>query len=67
MKELESLWKETKEKFDQLEKSLVDCYIAFLREVARVYLQQSRRMPANQPHALKAVKKFKMILTMIRS
>lgn len=24
-------------------------------------------MPANKPHALKAVKKFKMILTMIRS
>lgn len=24
-------------------------------------------MPANQPHALKAVEKFKMILTMIRS
>jgi quercetin dioxygenase-like cupin family protein len=24
-------------------------------------------MPANQPHALKAVQKFKMILTMIRS
>lgn len=24
-------------------------------------------MPANQPHAVKAVKKFKMILTMIRS
>ena len=24
-------------------------------------------MPANQPHALKAVKKFKMLLTMIRS
>jgi quercetin dioxygenase-like cupin family protein len=24
-------------------------------------------IPANQPHALKAVKKFKMILTMIRS
>jgi len=24
-------------------------------------------MPANQPHSLKAVKKFKMILTMIRS
>ena len=23
-------------------------------------------MPANQPHALKAVKKFKMVLTMIR-
>jgi quercetin dioxygenase-like cupin family protein len=24
-------------------------------------------MPANKPHALKAIKKFKMILTMIRS
>ncbi len=24
-------------------------------------------MPANQPHALKAIKRFKMILTMIRS
>ncbi len=24
-------------------------------------------MPANQPHALKAVKKFKMLLTMIRA
>lgn len=24
-------------------------------------------MPANQPHALKAIKKFKMLLTMIRS
>jgi hypothetical protein len=24
-------------------------------------------MPANQPHVLKAVKKFKMILTMIKS
>ncbi len=24
-------------------------------------------MPANQPHALRAVKKFKMILTMVRS
>jgi len=24
-------------------------------------------MPANQPHALKAVKRFKMVLTMIRS
>jgi quercetin dioxygenase-like cupin family protein len=24
-------------------------------------------MPANQPHALKAIKKFKMLLIMIRS
>ena len=44
-KELKSLWKETKEKFDQLEKSLVDCYIAFLREVAKVYLQLAAKSP----------------------
>lgn len=44
MKELESFWKETKEQFDKLEKSLVDCYIGFLREVAKVYLQQGRRV-----------------------
>lgn len=44
MKALESVWKETKEKFDKLEKELVDCYIAFLREVARFYLQQSRKV-----------------------
>ncbi|MDI6754233.1 MAG: hypothetical protein QME78_07540 [Thermodesulfobacteriota bacterium] len=44
MKVLESLWKETKEKFDQLEKELVECYIAFLREVARIYLQQERKV-----------------------
>ena len=33
------------------------------------YLKQGEMiiMPANEPHALKAVKKFKMILTMIRS
>jgi hypothetical protein len=44
VKDLESVWKETKEKFDKLEKELVDCYIAFLREVARFYLQQSRKV-----------------------
>jgi len=44
MKHLESLWNETKQKFDRLEKSLIDCYIAFLREVARVYLKQGRRV-----------------------
>ncbi len=33
------------------------------------YLTQGEMvmMPANQPHALKAVKRFKMLLTMIRS
>ncbi len=44
MKTLESLWKETKEQFDKLEKSLIDCYIDFLKEVAKVYLQQGRRV-----------------------
>jgi len=34
-----------------------------------LYLKEGEMviMPANQPHALRAVKKFKMILTMIRS
>ena len=33
------------------------------------YLKQNEMiiMPANEPHALKAVKRFKMLLTMIRS
>jgi len=43
MKPLEPLWKETKEKFDKLESALIDCYIDFLREVARIYLEQGRR------------------------
>jgi quercetin dioxygenase-like cupin family protein len=33
----------------------------------RVIQGQLILMPANQPHALKALKRFKMILTMIRS
>ena len=33
----------------------------------RVMKGQLILMPANQPHALKALKRFKMILTMIRS
>ncbi len=44
MKALESLWKDTKERFDKVEESLVDCYIAFLREVAKIYLEQNRRV-----------------------
>ena len=44
VKALESLWKETKERFDKVEKSLVDCYITFLREVAKVFLEQDRRV-----------------------
>jgi len=44
MRPLESLWKETEEKFDKLEKALIDCYIDFLREVARSYLEESRRV-----------------------
>ena len=44
LKDLESLWKETKERFDKHEKALVDCYITFLREVAKTYLQQGRKV-----------------------
>jgi|LGVE01.1.fsa_nt_gb hypothetical protein len=44
MKPLESLWQETKQKFDKLEKALVNDYIAFLREVAKIYIEQSRRV-----------------------
>jgi len=44
MRPLESLWKETEEKFDKLEKALIDCYIDFLREVARSYLEESRKV-----------------------
>jgi hypothetical protein len=44
MKPLESLWQETKQKFDKLEKALVNNYIAFLREVAKIYIKQSRRV-----------------------
>ena len=44
MKELKSLWEKTKKKRDKLEKSLVGCYIAFLRQVAIVYLKQGKRV-----------------------
>lgn len=44
MKELESLWKETKGQFDKLEQALVNHYITFLREVAKVYLKKGRRV-----------------------
>ena len=44
MKPLESLWQESKQKFDKLEKALVDNYNAFLREVARIYIEQNRRV-----------------------
>ena len=44
MKPLESFWQETKQKFDKLEKALIDGYIDFLREVARIYIEQSRRV-----------------------
>jgi hypothetical protein len=44
MQDLTSLYKETKERFDNLEKGLVDCYIDFLRKVAKYYLQRGRRV-----------------------
>lgn len=44
MKESKYLWKETKKRCNKLENSLVDCYVAFLRQVAKVYLKQGRRV-----------------------
>lgn len=44
MQNFKSLWKKTKTRFDSLEKELVDCYIVFLREVAKFYLQKGRRV-----------------------
>lgn len=44
MKNLRSLWKKSKTRFDGLGKELVDCYVSFLREVAKYYLQQGRRV-----------------------
>lgn len=44
VKDLESLWKETKQQFDKLEKALVDSYITFLREVVKIYLKQGRKV-----------------------
>jgi hypothetical protein len=44
MRDLTSLYKEAKERFDNLEKELVDCYIDFLRKVAKYYLQRGRRV-----------------------
>lgn len=41
--------------------------IAVAGKLHRVVEGELILMPANQPHALKAVKRFKMILTMIRS
>lgn len=42
MKNFQPVWRKTKKRFDSLEKELVDCYISFLREVAKYYLQQGR-------------------------
>ena len=44
MEALKSFWKETKVRFDELEKALIDCYLTFLREVAKIYLEQGRKV-----------------------
>jgi hypothetical protein len=41
---LKSLWDDTKERFNSLEAELTECYVSFLREVARYYLQKGRRV-----------------------
>jgi hypothetical protein len=50
MQDLKLFWRATKERFDSLEKELIDCYIAFLREVARFYLQQGKRVFFKENH-----------------
>ena len=42
--ELKALWKNTRRRFDSLESELVECYVSFLREAAKYYLQQGRRV-----------------------
>lgn len=44
MNDLKILWNDTKTACDELEQALVDRYIGFLREVAREYLRQGRRV-----------------------
>jgi len=44
MKILEFLWKENKVQFDELEKAFIGCYITFLREAAKIYLEQGRKV-----------------------
>jgi len=44
MNNLKSLWKETKEEFYELENSLINCYIGFLREVAKIYLNKDNKV-----------------------
>ncbi len=44
MQNLKALYNETKERFNSLEAELTECYVSFLREVARYYLQKGRRV-----------------------
>ena len=41
--------------------------ISIAKKIIRMRAGEIVIMPANQPHSLKAVKQFKMVLTMIRS
>lgn len=42
--DMKTIWKETQKNFNSLEESLVDCYITFLRRVAKYYLDSGRRV-----------------------
>ena len=48
---------------------LVDCEaeVTISGRVYRLKKGETIIMPANQPHALRAVKRFKMVLTMVRA
>jgi hypothetical protein len=42
--DLKTIWNETQKNFNALEGALVDCYITFLRRVAKYYLDSGRRV-----------------------
>ncbi len=44
MEELKALWEETKEFVDKREKEIAEKYINFLREVARAYVKEGKRV-----------------------
>jgi len=54
--------------FDALAQILEgEAEITVAGQTMRLHANQSVLLPANQPHALKAITRFKMLLTMIRS
>lgn len=44
MENFEKMWKTTKRRFNEMEKALIDLYMNFLREVAKIYLARGRKV-----------------------